>query len=120
MIDYLLLLLISAKGRVVREDIGKIVGVALLWGITGTWAGWGLQTFLGRDSLYFSCGSLSVAMSMFLVSVLTRSEEGRQLFYNNKKRHDDDINFVVIFLYAVPFVLAFSGLLWWIVGQFTP
>lgn len=68
------------------KGLGRILSVAILWAVTGTIAGWGLQTFIGVDGLLLSCGSLNVAIGMALLQITTLSEEGRNLFYEGKNR----------------------------------
>ena len=101
------------------RGIGRILAVALLWAGTGTIAGWGLQMFLGVDGLLLSCGSLNVAVGMALLQITTLSEEGRIFFYEGRKPYEDYMNIGVVFLWGFPIILAFLGLLWWIVGKFT-
>lgn len=106
------------KGIDVRA-IGKILLVALLWGATGLFAAVGLQVYLGVDGLIFSCGSLSVAIGMALLQITTLSEEGRNMFYEGIKPHEDYLNLGIVFLWGGPVILLFLGTAWWVIGQLT-
>ena len=101
------------------KGLGRILSVAILWAVTGTIAGWGLQTFIGVDGLLLSCGSLNVAIGMALLQITTLSEEGRNLFYEGKKPYEDYLNLGVVLVWGFPVLLTFLGVLWWIVGKFT-
>ncbi len=83
----------ATKGIGVRA-IAKIMMVAVLWGTTGIFAGIGLQAFLAVDGLVFSCGSLTVAIGMAVLQITTLSEDGRNLFYEGIKPHEDYLNLV--------------------------
>lgn len=101
------------------KAIAKILGIAVLWAVTGTIAGWGLQTFIGADGLLLSCGSLNVAIGMALLQITTLSEEGRNLFYEGIKPDEDYLNLGVVFLWGFPIILVLLGILWWVVGKLT-
>ena len=106
----------ETKGICVNA-IAKIVAVAVLWGVTGIFAGVGLQVYLGADGLIFSCGSLSIAIGMGLLQITTLSEEGRNMFYEGIKPDEDYLNLGVVFVWGGPVILVFLGTAWWIIGQ---
>jgi len=93
--------------------------VAVLWGATGIFAGVGLQAFLGVNGLVFSCGSLTVAIGMAVLQITTLSEDGRNLFYEGIKPHEDYLNLGIVLLWGGPVILVFLGTVWWVVGQLT-
>lgn len=97
--------------------IAKILLVALLWGATGLFAAMGLQVYLNVNGLIFSCGSLSVAIGMALLQITTLSEEGRNMFYEGIKPHEDYLNLGIVCVWAVPVILLFLGTAWWVIGR---
>lgn len=78
-----------------------------------------MQSLFGIDGVLLSCGSLNVAIGLVLLQITTLSEHGRIFFYEGRKPDEDYLNFGVVLLWGFPIVLAFLGLLWWIVGKFT-
>ena len=103
------------------RGIGKILGIVILWAVTGTIAGWSLQTLFGTESwLLFSCGSLNVAIGMALLQITTLTKEGRDFFYEGRKPHEDYLNLGVVLLWGFPVILVFSSLLWWLAGKLFP
>lgn len=99
--------------------IAKILSVAALWAITGILAGWGLQALFGTENwLLLSCGSLNVAIGMVLLQITTVSEDGRNLFYEGRKAHEDYLNIGVVLLWGFPIILIFPSLLWWLASKF--
>ena len=97
--------------------IAWILALAVLWALTGAFAGWGLQTFLGREGWILSCGSLNVAIGMALLQLATQSEEARRLFYEGEKADEDYFNLGIVFLWGFPIALMFLGILWWLGGK---
>lgn len=101
--------------------IAKILGVAALWAITGIFTGWSLQALFGaKNWLLLSCGSLNGAIGMALLQITTLSEDGRNLFYEGKKPHEDYLNFGVVLLWGFPIILIFSSILWWLASKLFP
>lgn len=100
--------------------IALILSVAVLWGVTGAIAGWGLQTYVGASEWVLSCGLLNVVIGMILLQLITYNQDASELFYEGRKPHEDYFNPILAFLLLMPFLLAFSGLLWWIMGRYAP
>lgn len=53
---------------------------------------------------------------MILLQLVTRNEAARRLFYEGE-RIDDHLSLGVAALWAIPVLLALTGVLWWILGK---
>ena len=95
-----------------------ILLVAGVWAISGVLVGLGLSSYFGVDWM-IECGSLNLAIGMVLLQLVTRSEAGRKLFYEGI-REEDQLELGIILLWAIPFAMALSGMLWWLVGKLFP
>lgn len=93
-----------------------ILFLAILWAVTGALVGLGLQSMFGGDNWIMPCGSLNVALGMILLQLVTRSERARRLLYEGKAE-EDYLNLGLAALWGIPVMLAFLGILWWVLGK---
>jgi hypothetical protein len=93
-----------------------ILALAAFWGISGLVVGLGVRAIFGGE-VVFTCASLNVIIGLLLLLITTRNEHARRLFYEGP-RGDEEGLVPLAFLWAVPIILVFVGVLWWLLGQF--
>lgn len=98
------------------QAILLILSLAIIWGVTGALIGLGLQSMFGGNNWIMPCGSLNLAIGMILLQLVTRSERARKLLYEGKAE-EDYLNLGLAALWGIPVMLAFLGVLWWVLGK---
>jgi hypothetical protein len=93
-----------------------ILVLAGFWGISGLVIGAGVDALVGGN-LMVPCASLNVIIGLLLLLMTTRSERARRIFYEGPRGNEEGI-IGLAFLWAVPIVLVFLGIFWWVLAQF--
>lgn len=98
------------------KNILLIAALALFWAISGLVVGVGLNALFAGEWL-LTCAALNVVMGMLLLLLTTRNKQARRMFYEGPRGAEPGFVSLAI-LWAIPIVLVFLGVLWWLLAQF--
>jgi len=98
------------------KNILLILALAVFWGVSGLVVSLGLNAMFGGNWAVF-CTSLNVIAGLLLLLLATRNPTARRIFYEGPRGEEPGILFLAL-LWAVPIVLMFLGIIWWLLGQF--
>jgi hypothetical protein len=93
-----------------------VLVLATFWGISGLVMGAAVSEMVGGDWMV-SCASLNVVLGLLLLLATTRSERARRIFYEGPRGEEEGV-IGLAFLWAVPVILLFLGIFWWVLAQF--
>lgn len=99
------------------QGIRLIIGLALLWLISGGFMGVALKAFWGLDWVG-SCASLNLLLSRLLLAWITHNEERQKVLYDGAEKENEDELSLAALLVGFPVVLIVVAALWWLMAQF--
>ena len=95
------------------QELGWIIGLAILWGISGYLIGTALQAVgLNSYPLGIIVASVNVILGMLWLKDVIHDPTGDKMFFQGPAR-DEPGDVRVGCLWAVPFGLAFIGVMLW-------
>ena len=97
------------------KQIPLIFFFAALWASSGLLLGVSLAALFDLE-WQVPCLSLNLVAGLVLLLLVTRNETARRLFYEGP-RDNEQGSVLIGMLWAFPFVLAFVGIIWWMLGQ---
>ena len=98
------------------RNILLILALAAFWCVSGIVVGYSLNALF--DGAWVApCASLNVIAGMLLLLFITRNEQARRIFYEGPRANESGL-ILLAFLWAIPVILLFLGILWWLLAQF--
>lgn len=97
------------------KDLVVILVLASLWAVGGFAVGIALGALFGVQWA-ISCTALNLIAGMIMLLLVTRNEHARRLFYEGPRENESGMPLIGI-LWAIPFILLFIGVMWWLLAQ---